>query len=140
MLAILAATPVSAGGDAEIRFIVSPERHVAVLNAGDVRRIFLGLTTRWPDGHRIELCVRSPRSPEGKVFLSKIIHRSAIDYAQWWIGAIFRGDAAVAPQVFDGDEEMMRSVAANRYAIGFIASEHVREDVRVVVVRYPPAR
>lgn len=89
------------------------------LSAGDLRRIFLGEISRWPNGHRIVLYVRPFDSVPGRLFLDRLIRMSDIDYAQWWLGAVFRGRAAAAPRVMTSSESMSKAVAANADAIGF---------------------
>jgi ABC-type phosphate transport system substrate-binding protein len=121
-----------------VSFVTSSHRHVRALSPGDLRRIFLGQISRWDDGHRIVLLVRPSTTPEGRTFLRHVIHMSAIDYAQWWIGAIFRGDAAAAPRVMDSEEAMFKAVTANPDAIGYVRSfERSPSDVAVVPVITP---
>ena len=40
-------------------------------------------------------------TPEGQLFLQQLIRMSDIDYAHFWIGAVFRGEASSAPRVID---------------------------------------
>jgi hypothetical protein len=89
------------------------------LSEGDLRRIFLGEIGRWPNGHRIVLYVRPFDSVPGRLFLDRLIRMSDIDYAQWWLGAVFRGRAAAAPRVMTSTDAMSKAVAANADAIGF---------------------
>lgn len=105
---------------ASASFVVSPRRAVRSISSAELRRIFLGQTTRWSDGHRIIVLVRPSHTPEGHVFLQRLMHMSDIDYAQWWIGAIFRGEAAATPRVIESPEAMLRIVAENADAIGFV--------------------
>src|SRR6266849_7341840 len=101
-------------------FIVSSKRATKNLSSAELRRIFLGQTSRWRDGHRITLFVRPSSTPEGRLFLNRVVHMSDIDYSQWWIGAVFRGEAASLPRVIETGEGMVKAVAANEDAIGFI--------------------
>jgi len=134
-LALLLATAVRAASPPPVAFIVSTRRDVQNLTTGDLRRIFLGQISRWRDGPRIVLFVRSAKTPEGRVFLDRLMHMSDIDYAQWWIGAIFRGDAAAAPRSIGSPDAMIKAVAANANAIGFIvATEDPPHDVNVIAI------
>ena len=84
-----------------VAFIVSARGHTRDRSAADIRRIFLGQISRWEDGHRIALVMRPTATPEGQIFLQRLIRMSEIDYAHYWIGAVFRGEASSAPRVID---------------------------------------
>ena len=103
-----------------VSFLVSAKNPVRDVSAGDLRRIFLGEITRWSNGHRIVLFVRPADTPEGRIFLDRLIRMSDIDYSQWWLGAVFRGRAPAAPRVMNSSEAMEKAVAANPDAIGFL--------------------
>jgi ABC-type phosphate transport system substrate-binding protein len=122
---LFAAALLAAASDAprtRVSFIVSAKRPVKNVSSAELGRIFLGQTSRWPDGHRIVLYVRPSNTPEGRVFLDRVVHMADIDYSQWWIGAVFRGQAAAAPRVVETAEAMLKLVAADTDAIGFIAA------------------
>ena len=115
-----------------IVFITSPKRAPLELSSAELRRIFLGQTSRWRDGHRIVLLVRPATTPEGRTFLDRIVQMPEIDYSQWWIGEVFRGEAAAPPRVIETPEKMIRAVAANPDAIGFLSPSDVTRDIAVV--------
>jgi hypothetical protein len=69
------------------------------------------------------------------MLLDDLIRMTDIDYAQWWIGAVFRGDSGLVPRVVATPDEMLKLVAANRDAIGVLMSGDVRgADVTIVPV------
>jgi ABC-type phosphate transport system substrate-binding protein len=105
-----------------VSFLVSARNPLRNVSAGDLRRIFLGEISRWDNGHRIVLFVRPPETPEGHLFLDRLVRMSDIDYSQWWLGAVFRGRAGEAPRIVAAADAMARAVAANADAIGFVAS------------------
>jgi ABC-type phosphate transport system substrate-binding protein len=119
-------------------FIVSSKHAMKNLSSAELRRIFLGQTSRWRDGHRITLFVRPSNTPEGRLFLDRVVHMSDIDYSQWWIGAVFRGEAASVPRVIEMPEGMVKAVAANDDAIGFIGSPPNAADVTVLTIDDKP--
>ena len=138
-VAVVIASAISlAAADAprnRVAFIVSAKRPLLKLSYGELRRIFLGQTSRWNDGHRIILLVRPSNTAEGREFLDRVVHMSEIDYSQWWIGEIFRGRAAGAPRVIDTAEKMIRAVEANADAIGFIVrTDDLPRDVNMLTI------
>ena len=133
--AVRAAPPVAASSPPSIVFITSPKRSGLETSTADLRRIFLGEVSRWRNGHRMVLFVRPSNTPEGRAFLDRVVQMPDIDYSQWWIGAVFRGEAAAAPRVMETPEKMIRAVAANPDAIGFLSPGDVTRDVSVITVR-----
>ena len=118
-----------------VAFIVSAHGHTRDRSSADNRRIFLGQISRWEDGHRISLVRRPTATPEGQIFLQRLIRMSEIDYAHYWIGAVFRGEASSAPRVIDSRDLAIKVVAENGDAIGFILEgEALPESVVVITV------
>jgi ABC-type phosphate transport system substrate-binding protein len=103
-------------------FVVSPHSAVRDLSSSELRRIFLGQTSRWRDRHRVVLCLPAARSPEETLLLDRVVRMSAIDYSQQWVGAVFRGEAAAVPRVFASRQALLEAVAGNPYAIGVVAT------------------
>ncbi len=103
-----------------VSFLVSVANPIREVSVGDLRRIFLGEISRWRNGHRIILFVRPAETPEGRVFLERLVQMSDIDYSQWWLGAVFRGRAANAPTVIASTVGMARTIANTPDAIGFV--------------------
>ena len=132
-----------------VAFIVSARGHAQARTSAEIRRIFLGQISRWEDGHRITLIMRPTASAEGRLFLERLIRMSDIDYAHFWIGAVFRGQASAAPRVIDSRDLAIEAVADNADAIGFVLDgEALPESVAVLAVdgkspadaEYPIAR
>jgi ABC-type phosphate transport system substrate-binding protein len=107
---------------ASATFVVSPHSALRDLSSSELRRIFLGQTSRWRDRHRIVLCLPPTRSPEETLLLDRVVRMSAIDYSQQWVGAVFRGEVAAVPRVFGSRQALLEAVAENPYAIGVVAT------------------
>lgn len=123
-----------------VSFLVSAQNPLRNVSAGDLRRIFLGEIRRWDNGHRIVLFVRPADTPEGRLFLDRLVRMSDIDYSQWWLGAVFRGRAAAAPRIVGGADAMARAVAANADAIGFVpwSPAAIEPDVAILTIEGKP--
>lgn len=116
-----------------ISIIVSSRNPVRRLSTADLRRIFLGQTTRWPNEHPIVIFLWPPASPDGRLFLDRVVHLSEIDYSQSWIGAVFRGEVAAVPRIISGRKAMLQRVAGDADAIGFLPSTGWHDDSVAVV-------
>ncbi len=123
LLMILAAAPADTAERLRLIVVVSDSNGVTDLSIGDLRRVYLGEMTRWPDGHRIVPVMLPPRSPESDVFLKRVVRMSAIDFAQAWIGVVFRGVAAAPPVVVATSADALRFVATHTEAIAVIRQE-----------------
>jgi ABC-type phosphate transport system substrate-binding protein len=117
-----------------VAFLVSPKNPLRSVSAGDLRRIFLGEISRWDNGHRIVLFVRPAETPEGRLFLDRLVRMSDIDYSQWWLGAVFRGRAGAAPRIIGAADLMTKAVAADADAIGFVAASPAALEPEVVIL------
>jgi ABC-type phosphate transport system substrate-binding protein len=138
MAMVLALAAIGAAAPAALRervvFVVAPGSRTADLSSAELRRIVLGQTTRWNDRRRIVLCLRPTDSPEGRLVLERLARMSGIDYSQHWLGAVFRGDAASVPRVFDTRAALLQAVAENPDAIGFVLAGEPVAPLREVTV------
>jgi hypothetical protein len=121
LVALLFARLSEAGADERrLAVIVSPTSTLTNISAGDLRRTYLGSITRWPSGHRIVPVVMGPESWEQRTFLKRIVQMTDIDYAQHWIGEVFRGRASRPPHVAASAADAVRFVAGHPHAIAII--------------------
>ena len=99
---------------------VSASQSVSNLSSADLRRIYVGDMTRWPDGHRILPVMLPARSRESEAFLKHVVLMSPIDFAQQWIGVVFRGRASAPPRVMANANDALDFVAAHPDAIAIV--------------------
>lgn len=133
MLAI--ATLAAAPQRQSVTFVVSPRSMVRNLSSAELRRVFLGQTSRWPNGRRIVVCLPPTNSPEARIVLDRVARMSEIDYSQNWLGAVFRGDVATAPRIYVSREALLKTVAESEDAIGFVlTSEKSVSPARAVTI------
>jgi ABC-type phosphate transport system substrate-binding protein len=109
-------------------FITSKEQATASLSVAEVRNIYLGRTTRWPDGRRITVIVRPATTEAGRAFLRHVVRMSEIDFSQDWLGVVFRGHASSPPRVIGQAEAVRKLVAGNAGAIGVVLSSELTEE------------
>lgn len=114
--------------------VVSAASPITNISLGDLRRTYLGSITRWPDGHRIIPVVLRSETSEQRSLLRRIVQMTDIDYAQHWIGEVFRGRASAPPRVVASSPEAIRFVAVQRYAIAVIDAGAIDGTVRALTV------
>jgi ABC-type phosphate transport system substrate-binding protein len=117
-----------------LAIVVSRASALSNISLSDLRRIYLGDMTRWADGRRIVPVVLPPASVEQSFFLNRALQMADIDYAQHWIGQIFRGRVAGPPHTASSSASARRFVAANPDAIAFIDAAEADTTVRVLTV------
>jgi ABC-type phosphate transport system substrate-binding protein len=117
-----------------LAIVVSRSQSLTDISLPDLRRVYLGKITRWSDGERIVPVVLPPRSIEQRLFLKRVLQMADIDYAQQWIGQIFRGRVAGPPFTAAASASARNFVAAHRDAIAFIDTADVDDSVKVLTV------
>ena len=134
LLAVVAWMQVARAENVRLAVIVSASQPLTDISSADVRAIYLGRITRWPNHRAILPIVLRLDTAEGKMFLRRLIGMVDVDYAQHWIGMVFRGQAASAPLVAGSTEQAARFVAAHPEAIAVVADLPADKNVRVLTV------
>ena len=117
-----------------LAIVVSHSQGLTNISLSDLRRIYLGRISRWPDGRRIVPVVLPPTAIEQRLFLKRALQMADIDYAQHWIGEIFRGRVAGPPHTAQSSAAARRYVAGHREAIAFIDAAETDGTVRILTV------
>ncbi len=133
-LALLAWMEVVRADSVRLVVIVSASQPLTDISTADIRSIYLGRITRWPNHRAIVPIVMRLDVPGGKMFLRHVIGMGDVDYAQHWIGMVFRGQTASAPLVAGSTEQAARFVAAHPEAIAVVTDIPADKNVRVLTV------
>jgi len=133
LLAALVATPTRAAPLA-FRVIVNHANHATALDRKFLTDAFLKKTTRWPDGELIRPVDRGTDSAVRQRFTEDVMKRSVAAVKSYWQSVIFSG-RAVPPPELDNDTEVMRYVAKNAGAVGYVSGVGELSGVKVVTVK-----
>jgi ABC-type phosphate transport system substrate-binding protein len=117
----------------EVDVIVNKLNNVGTLSHEEVRRIFIGEKSSWPDGKRISVLMLAPDQPERGVVLREVFKMSESDYTKYFLQAAFTGRVQAAPKNLPSAAQMKARLAANPNAIGYLNKEDVDDSVRVVL-------
>jgi ABC-type phosphate transport system substrate-binding protein len=137
LLAFMAVAWLAASGAAgaeEVVPVVSAKSAITSLNAAQVADIFLGKTSRFPDGSQAVPIDLVEDAPERERFYSQFTGKSPAQIKAHWSKIIFTGRGQPPRQVASG-REMRRAVAENPNAIGYIEPSLVDSSVRVLASR-----
>jgi ABC-type phosphate transport system substrate-binding protein len=117
---------------AAMALVVNPSTPIDNLRFKDVQRIFLGERQYWSADMPVVLIVRGPGARERQTVLSRIYRMTESQFKQYWIGRIFRAEAASTPKVVHTNEMLNELVAAIPGAIALVREEDVQAGVKVV--------
>lgn len=134
--AILAAllTLIAAPALAEpIVVIVNRENPKTNLTAEELKSIYLGKRTEWPDGARTVPVDQAPSAPARAAFLRAVLGMSDAEYAEHWVDQQVRG-AGSAPKAAASPASAVKYVAKVRGAVAFVPASQVTKEVKVVYV------
>jgi ABC-type phosphate transport system substrate-binding protein len=116
--------------------VVSAKSTISTLSKSQVADIFLGKTTRFPDGSQAVPIDQSEGTLARDEFYARIAGKSAAQMKAYWSRIIFTGRGE-PPKEVPSSRETKRLVVANPNAIGYIESNLVDDTVRVVTVTQP---
>jgi hypothetical protein len=120
------------GAMADVVAVVSSKSPLAVLSKNQVTEIFLGKTTKFPDGTQAMPVDQKEGSPARDEFYSTFAGRSPPEIKSYWTKIIFTGRGKPPRTVADG-LEAKKLTAANPQAISYIERRDVDSSVKVVL-------
>ncbi len=119
----------SGSASAQISLIVSKESRVSPTSS-ELKDIFNGLKLQWSDGTRI-VVVEQGGTKVGKAFCESFLGKSVSQFRNAWTKLVLGGQAN-APLKQTDDASVLRQVAQNPSAIGFVATASLDESVTEV--------
>jgi len=125
-------SPIAARAD--VVPIVSTKSAVTSLSAGQVADIFLGKTSRFPDGSQAVPVDQPEESAARDRFYSQFTGKSPAQVKAYWSKIIFTGRGQPPRQVANA-QEAKRFVLENPNAIAYIDASQLDDTVRVVSPR-----
>lgn len=132
---LLALTPLSlngAGSDQSLAIIINPSNPVENCSFDELRKIFLGEKSHWPNGRRITLVMLDPAQPERKVVLREIYNMSEKDLNNHFIQGVFTGGVMAPPKTLASAADVRKFVFNVPGAIGYVKGTEVDQSVKVL--------
>jgi ABC-type phosphate transport system substrate-binding protein len=139
-IGLLTGTPLSsaaspaAGTDQTIAIIVNQSNPIDNCSFEELRKIFLGEKSHWPNGRRITLVLSDPSSPERKAVLRDIYAMSEKDLNNHFIQGVFSGSILSAPKTLATAAEVRKFVFNVPGAIGYVRGSEVDPSVKTLRV------
>jgi ABC-type phosphate transport system substrate-binding protein len=115
---------------ADVVVVVSPDNNAA-LSAQSVKRIFLGKENEFSTGVVPTPVNQVSSNAIRSEFESEVIGRSSAQISAQWSKLVFTG-RGILPQEVASDAEIIELIKQDSSVIGYIDSESVTADVKVV--------
>jgi ABC-type phosphate transport system substrate-binding protein len=122
------------GAEPTVAIIVNQSNPVENFSFDELRKIFLGERSHWPNGRRITLAMSDPSQPERKVVLREIYGMNEKDFNSHFIQGSFTGAVFVSPKTFANSVEVRKFVFNVPGAIGYVRAGDADSSVKVLRV------
>jgi hypothetical protein len=119
-----------------VAIIVSPDNPLTNITHDQLRQLYLGRSTEFPNRDRVVLLELAPLRG---IFYRSVLGMSEDQVKRYWISVIFAGGAAEPPKEFGTADAIKRYVARHVGAVAFIAAPDVDSTVKALTVDGHPA-
>ena len=116
---------------ADISVVVSNDNNNA-LNKFEIKKIFLGQRTFFPDGSQAIPVIQEKASETAQQFITLFLNRSLQQYRSHWARLIFTGKGYPPEEIFS-DAEAIDRIINDPTIISYIQSSSLTEDVKEVL-------
>jgi ABC-type phosphate transport system substrate-binding protein len=115
-----------------LAIVVNRSNPIDNLSFNELRKIFRGERSHWPNGHRIALLMLNYGQPERETVLRLVYRMDEDGYQDHVLRGMFRGDVFVAPKTLASPEILRKFVFNAPGAIGYLRASDVDDSVKVV--------
>jgi ABC-type phosphate transport system substrate-binding protein len=116
----------------DLALVSNKANSVSVITLSDLVKVSKGQTNRWPDGKSVTFVMRSPSSPEMKLFLEKVYEVPESQVKEIIASANHGRTGHPALMIVDSDEDLVNRVASLPGAIGVVDVYSINSSVAVV--------
>jgi len=122
----------SVATDESIAIVVNQENTIENLSMKDLRSIFLGERSHWPNGRRITLVMMEPGQLERKAILRDIYRMNETDFSRHFLQGLFTGEVFVSPKTLASPVGVRKFIFNVPGAIGYVRASDVDPTIKVV--------
>ncbi|HKN37241.1 MAG TPA: hypothetical protein VJX16_28690 [Terriglobales bacterium] len=115
-----------------LTIIVNKSNPVENLSFAELRKIFLGERSRWPNGHRVIVAMMEPGYAERKTILRDVYRMTETEYRDYFLQGTYTGDIPASPKTLSSPAILRKFVFNAPGAIGYLLASDVDASVRVV--------
>jgi len=114
--------------------IVNQSNPIEDLSLKELKAVFLGERSHWPNGRRITLVMMDPGVAERKAVLRDVCHMSETEFSRHFLQGLFTGEVFVSPKTLStrvGGRKFVFNVPG---AIGYVKASDLDSTVKVIHV------
>jgi ABC-type phosphate transport system substrate-binding protein len=112
--------------------VVNRSNPVDELSWAELRRIFLGNRSHWPNGRRITLVMREPGEPERNTILREVCGMNEDQLKNHFLHGLYTGEILVSPKTLASPVGVRKFIFNVPGAIGYLRIGDVDPTVKVV--------
>ena len=117
-----------------LAIVVNKSNPMDDLSFVELRHVFLGERSHWPNGRRITVVMREPGEPERRAILHDVCGMNEEQFKTHLLGGLFTGDILVSPKILAAPSGVRKFVFNVPGAIGYLRLGDVEGSVKVVRV------
>jgi phosphate transport system substrate-binding protein len=115
-----------------LAIIVNRENPIENLSMAELRTVFLGERSHWPNGRRITLVMMEPGQPERETLLRDVCRMSESDLRRRYLQGLLTGEVLVSPKTLASSAGVRKFVFNVPGAIGYVRPEDLDDSVKVI--------
>lgn len=117
-----------------LAIVVNRSNSVDDLSMPELRKVFLGERSHWPNGRRITIVMREPGEPERKTILKDVCQMNESELKNHFLHGLFTGEILVSPKILATPVGVRKFVFNVPGAIGYLRLGDVDNTVKIVRV------
>lgn len=118
----------------DVAIVAHPGVPTADLTFADVRKLLLGDRQYWDSKLRVTLLIRAPVARERDVVLKSIYQMSEAQFRQYWIGKVFRAEAASGPKIVYSNDMAAELVGSIPGSVAFVDAAQIPKGLKVLKI------
>ncbi|MBV9075765.1 MAG: hypothetical protein JOZ10_19240 [Acidobacteria bacterium] len=118
--------------DQNLAIVVNLANSVSDLSKVELRTIFLGQRSYWPNGRRITIVMLEVGHPERKALLQEVCQMTEKDYNNRILHGLFTGELFVSPKTLASPTGVRKFVFNVPGAIGYVRRSDLDDTVKVL--------
>lgn len=122
-----------------LAIVVNQSNPVDDLSFAELRAVFLGERSHWPNGRRITLVMMEPGQPERDAVLREICRMGEADFRRRFLQGLLTGEILVSPKTLSTTAGVRKFIFNVPGAIGYLRPGDVDGSVKVLRIdgHYP---
>ena len=115
-----------------LAIVVNPANPVNNLSFSELRKVFLGRRSHWPNGRRIAVAMLDYGQPERETVLKDVYQMDENGFRNYFLRGMFRGEVFVSPKTLASPTIVKKFVFNAPGAIGYLRANEVDTSVKVL--------